>query len=44
MIDAFMVTVLIAFLVAMAIFMVYEFVTAPEGWEDEDGFHYGRKG
>ena len=30
------------FMMSLA-FVVYLFVTAPEGYEDETGFHYGRK-
>ena len=25
------------------VWLVYEFVTAPEGYEDRSGFHYGQR-
>jgi hypothetical protein len=33
-----------AFLICLALFVawiVWEICRAPEGWQDEDGFHYG---
>ena len=34
---------LLALLVAGTIFLVVEFLAAPEGYEDENGFSLGRK-
>jgi len=33
----------IAVIAVLIIYLIYEAVTAPEGWEDEEGFHYGKK-
>ena len=27
----------------LVIWVIYEFVTAPEGYEDKNGFHYGQR-
>ena len=32
---------IIALVCAALAFMVWAFVTAPIGWEDSDGFHFG---
>ena len=39
--DVKMIYLIIA--IAIIYWFVYEFVTAPVGWEDEEGFHYGKK-
>jgi len=38
-----MLTVIIAIWIASMAWMVYEALTAEEGWEDEEGYHKGRR-
>ena len=33
----------IAGLLLLAAIIIYAMGQAPEGWEDDDGFHYGKK-
>lgn len=28
--------------ILMIVYLAYEYTTAPEGYEDETGFHYGK--
>jgi hypothetical protein len=42
MIEAIFFVIVFLFVGLLGVFF-YTLITAPEGWEDDDGFHYGRK-